>query len=56
MESLILQASLTLQDTRSIHDSMNLPKNEFIFKCIMSVIKNDMTTPSIALYHVNVTS
>ena len=25
-----LQASLTLQETRSIHDSMNIPKIEFI--------------------------
>ena len=26
------RASLTLQETRSIHDSMNLPKIEFISK------------------------
>ena len=25
-----LQASLTLQETQSIHDSMNIPKIEFI--------------------------
>ena len=25
-----IQASLTLQETRSIHDSMNIPKFEFI--------------------------
>ena len=24
------RASLTLQETQSIHDSMNIPKNEFI--------------------------
>ena len=26
----ILRASFTLQETRSIHDSMNIPKMEFI--------------------------
>ena len=26
----LLKASLTLQETRSIHDSMNIPKIEFI--------------------------
>ena len=28
----ILRASLTLQETRSIHDSMNIPKIEFVSK------------------------
>ena len=27
---MFIRASLTLQETRSIHDSMNLPKIEFI--------------------------
>ena len=31
MESWILRASLTLQETQSIHDSIIIPKIEFIF-------------------------
>ena len=33
----ILRASLTLQETRSIHDSMNIPKIEFIAYIYISV-------------------
>ena len=31
--SYIENTSLTLQEIRSIHDSMNIPKIEFIFQC-----------------------
>ena len=33
-----LQASLSLQETRSIHDSMNLPKIEFISEVAMMLM------------------
>ena len=38
-----LQASLTLQETQSIHDSMNIPKIKFIFLIISVTISADMS-------------
>ena len=45
------RASLTLQETRSIHDSMNIPKIDFI--SLILWIRNNVDSDQLALIHQN---